>query len=108
MEAFALGEYLTPVATLPLEKKRQVQGYTTDLNLLYGAMQARDYGQAKTLIASLKAAAKDFPAAKADGAVAGYTLASDLAVEEAKANLLAKESDKACLLYTSPSPRDRG
>ena len=95
MEAFALGEYLTPVATLPREKKRQVQGYITDLNLLYDAMQARDYGRAKTLIASLKAAAKDFPAAKADGAVAGYTLASDLAIEEAKANLLAKESDKA-------------
>ena len=95
MEAFALGEYLTPVATLPREKKRQVQGYITDLNLLYDAMQARDYGRAKTLIASLKTAAKDFPAAKADGAVAGYTLASDLAIEEAKANLLAKESDKA-------------
>lgn len=95
MEAFALGEYLTPVATLPREKKRQVQGYITDLNLLYGAMQARDYGRAKELVTSLKDAARDFPAAKAEGAIAGYTLASDLAIEEAKANLLAKESDKA-------------
>lgn len=95
MEAFALGEYLTPVATLPREKKRRVQGYLTELNLLYGAMQARDYGQAKTLVANLKEKAKDFPAAKADGAIAGYTLASDLAIEEAKANLLAKESDNA-------------
>ena len=97
MEAFALGEYLTPVATLPREKKRKVQGYITDLNLLYGAMQARDYVRAKKLITSLKAAAKDFPAAKAEGAVAGYTLASDLAIEEAKANLLAKESEKAAI-----------
>ena len=95
MEAFALGEYLSPVATLPREKKREVQGYITDLNLLYGAMQARDYTRAKSLIASLKAVAKDFPAAKADGAIAGYTLASDLAIEEAKASLLAKNSDKA-------------
>lgn len=95
MEAFAIGEFLTPVATLPREKKRQVQGYITELNLLYGAMQARDYGRAQTLITSLKAQAKDFPAAKADGAVAGYTLASDLAIEEAKANLLAKNSEKA-------------
>ena len=95
MEAFALGEYLSPVATLPREKKRQVQGYITDLNLLYGAMQARDYGRAKTLITSLKSMASDFPAAKAEGAVAGYTLASDLAIEEAKANLLAKNSEKA-------------
>ena len=30
-----------------------------------------------------------------DSAIAGYTLASDLAIEEAKAHLLAKESDKA-------------
>ena len=95
MEAFALGEYLTPVATLPREKKRQVQGYITDLNMLYGAMQARDYGRAKVLITSLKSMARDFPAAKAEGAVAGYTLASDLAIEEAKANLLAKNSEKA-------------
>ena len=95
MEAFALGEYLTPVATLPREKKRKVQGYITDLNLLYGAMQARDYSRAKNLITSLKTMAKDFPAAKAEGAIAGYTLASDLAIEEAKANLLAKESEKA-------------
>ena len=95
MEAFMLGEYLTPVATLPREKKRQVQGYITDLNLLYGVMQARDYGQAKSLITSLKKMAKDFPAAKAEGAIAGYTLASDLAIEEAKANLLAKKSDEA-------------
>ena len=95
MEAFAIGEYLTPVATLPREKKRQVQGYITELNLLYGAMQARDYGRAKELIVSLKTMAKDFPAAKAEGAVAGYTLASNLAVEEAKAMLLVKNREKA-------------
>lgn len=95
MEAYALGEFLAPVATLPREKKRQVQGYITELNLLYGAMQARDYTTAKTLVASLKGMAKDFPGAKADGAIAGYTLASDLAIEEAKANLLAKDNAKA-------------
>lgn len=95
MEAYALGEFLAPVATLPREKKRQVQGYITELNLLYGAMQARDYTTAQTLVTSLKGMAKDFPAAKADGAIAGYTLASDLAIEEAKANLLAKDNAKA-------------
>ncbi|MDP0491542.1 MAG: hypothetical protein Q7Q71_10865 [Verrucomicrobiota bacterium JB023] len=95
MEAFALGEYLEPVATLPLSRKRQVQGYIRDLNLLYGAMQARDYGRAKELVTALKSQARDFPAAKADGAIAGYTLASDLAIEEAKAALLAKQNDKA-------------
>jgi hypothetical protein len=95
MEAYALGEYLAPVATLPLEKKRRVAEYVRDLHELYGTLQARDYTKTKELADRLKAAAKDFPSSKVDSAIAGYTLASDLAVEEAKAHLLARENDKA-------------
>ncbi len=95
MEAFALGEYLSPVATLPLEKKRRVAEYVRDLHELYGTLQARDYTKTMELADRLKSAAKDFPSSKVDSAIAGYTLASDLAIEEAKAHLLAKESDKA-------------
>lgn len=95
MEAFAVGEFLAPVATLPLEKKLKVLNYTRDINEVYGALQARDFGKAKELADRLKSAAKDFPSSKMDGAIAGYTLASDLAIEEAKAHLLAKENDKA-------------
>lgn len=95
MEAFALGEYLAPVATLPLEKKRRVSEYIRDLNELYGTLQAHDYTKTMELAARLKIAAKDFPSSKVDSAIAGYTLASDLAIEEAKAHLLMKESDKA-------------
>ncbi len=94
MEAYALGEYLAPVATLPLEKKRRVAEYTRDLNELYGTLQAHDYTRTMELAARLKSAAKDFPSSKVDSAIAGYTLASDLAIEEAKAHLLAKELDK--------------
>lgn len=95
MEAFALGEYLSPVATLPLEKKRRVALYVRDLHELYGALQARDYVRGKTLSNQLKAAAKDFPSSKVDSVISGYTLASDLAIEEAKAHLLARNSDQA-------------
>ena len=95
MEAFALGEYLEPVATLPRERKRKVQQYIRDLNDLYGMMQARDYGRAREMVAKLKTQAGDFPTAKADSAIAGYTLASDLAIEEAKAHLIGGDSDKA-------------
>ncbi len=95
MEAYALGEYLSPVATLPLEKKRKVLEYTRDLNELYGALQAHDYTRTKELAVRLKTSAKDFPSSKVDSAIAAYTLASDLAIEEAKAHLLAKENDKA-------------
>ena len=95
MEAFALGEYLAPVATLPLEKKRRIADYVRDLHELYGTLQARDYTRTKELAARLKESARDFPSSKVDSAIAAYTLASDLAIEEAKAHLLGGDSDKA-------------
>jgi len=95
MEAYALGEYLAPVATLPLEKKQRIANYFRDLNELYGTLQARDYTKTQELASRLKSAAKDFPSSKVDSAIAAYTLASDLAIEEAKAHLLARESTKA-------------
>ncbi|QTN34077.1 hypothetical protein HZ994_17710 [Akkermansiaceae bacterium] len=95
MEAYALGEYLAPVATLPLEKKLRVAAYVRDLHELYGTLQARDYVKTKELAARLKETAKDFPSSKVDSAIAGYTLASDLAIEEAKSHLIARDADKA-------------
>ncbi len=95
MEAYALGEYLAPVATLPLDKKRRVAEYVRDLHELYGTLQARDYVRGKTLSDRLKENAKDFPSSKVDSAISAYTLASDLAIEEAKAHLIARDSDKA-------------
>ena len=95
LEAYALGEYLSPVATLSLEKKRKVADYFRDLNELYGTLQAHDYTRTIELAARLKLQAKDFPSSKVDSAIAGYTLASDLAIEEAKGHLLSKNSDKA-------------
>lgn len=95
MEAFALGEYLGPVATLPLEKKRRVADYVRDLHELYGALQARDYTRSKQLAAKLKETARDFPSSKVDSVIAAHTLASDIAIEEAKAHLLGGDSDKA-------------
>ncbi len=95
MEAFALGEFLGPVATLQLDKKRRVAEYIRDLHELYGTLQARNYTKTIELTARLKRVAKDFPSAKVDSAIAAYTLASDLAIEEAKVHLLAKEKDKA-------------
>ncbi len=95
MEAYALGEYLGPVATLPLEKKLRVAAYVRDLHELYGTLQARDYVKGKELATRLKTVAKDFPSSKVDSAIAAYTLASDLAIEEAKSHLLARNSDKA-------------
>lgn len=95
MEAYALGEYLAPIATLPLDKKRRVAEYVRDLHELYGTLQARDYVRGKILSDRLKETAKDYPSSKVDSAIAAYTLASDLAIEEAKTHLLSRDSDKA-------------
>lgn len=95
MEAYALGEYLSPVATLPIDKKRRVALYVRDLHELYGTLQARDYVRGKELADKLKETAKDFPSSKVDSMISGYTLASDLAIEEAKTHLLSRDSDKA-------------
>ena len=95
MEAYALREYLSPVATLPIDKKRRIALYVRDLHELYGALQARDYVRGKELSDQLKKGAKDFPSSKVDSLISGYTLASDLAIEDAKAQLLARNSEKA-------------
>lgn len=95
MEAFALGEYLTPIATLSLDKKLRVSNYVKDLHELQGTLQARDYTKGRMLADRLKSTAKDFPSSKVDSAIAAYTLASDLAIEEAKAHMLARNTDKA-------------
>ncbi|RYD66370.1 MAG: hypothetical protein EOP84_31235 [Verrucomicrobiaceae bacterium] len=54
MEAYALGEYLAPVATLPLDKKRRIAEYVRDLHELYGTLQARDYTKTQELATRLK------------------------------------------------------
>jgi hypothetical protein len=95
MEAFAIGEFLAPLATLPLDKKVRVQQYWRDLNELYGAVQARDFETAKTINARLKKAARDYPSSKADSVISGLTLKSDLLIEDAKGLLLSRESEKA-------------
>jgi len=95
MEAFALGEYLEPLATLPRTKKRRVALYIRDLHELYGTLQARDYTRARELADKIKKNVTDFPSAKVDSAIAAHTLASDMAIESAKAHLIGKNTEKA-------------
>ncbi len=95
MEGFALGEYLGPVATYPYDKKRRIAEYIRDLHELYETLQVRDYTRTMVLAEKLKKSVRDFPSSKVDSAIAGYTLASDLAIEEAKAHLMAKDAEKA-------------
>lgn len=101
MEAFVLGEFLAPVATLSMEKKLKIADYFHDLNELLGSLNARDYTKAIALTANLKTQAKDFPSSRADSMIAGHTMASDLLIEEAKSLFLAKEVVKAGAKFQS-------
>jgi len=95
MEAFAVGEFLAPIQTLELEKKRRVQLYIRDLYELHGSLEAKDLTRATELIASLKSQAKDFPASKAESPIAGMKMAANLNIEAAKAALIGKDNETA-------------
>jgi len=95
MEAFAVGEYLAPLATLETARKRRVLEHVRGLHELYGAVQARDYLKAREINDRLKASARDYPSSKVDSVIAAHTLASDFSLNEAKAHLLANRSDLA-------------
>ena len=95
MSRVAPGEVRSALPDSAPEQPEPFADVMRDLNELYGMMQARDYGAAKELIAKLRSQARDFPTAKASSAIAGYTLASDLSIEKAKAMLLEGESEAA-------------
>jgi len=95
MEAFAVGEFLAPIQTLELEKKRRVQLYIRNLYELHGALEAKDLTRATELVTALKKQAKDFPSSRAESPIAGMKMAANLNIEAAKAALLQKDNETA-------------
>jgi roadblock/LC7 domain-containing protein len=63
-EAFAVGEYVPEIRTLPREKKRQTLEFVQKANKLLSTMEAKDYTEAEKLINDLGKTAKDFDASK--------------------------------------------
>lgn len=93
LEAFVIGEFLEPIATLDRDKKRKIQSYSNDLFSLYDAIQARDYGRARELTIKLKGQATDFPSSKAESVISGNVIASNLAITRAK-KALAEDNEE--------------
>lgn len=87
-EAYAIGEFLPIVQTIPADHRRKVLEYVRDGNALVKAMDVRDYVQAKALMDSLKKQAADFDYTKAQGAIAAYSRVSDGHIRAAKLALL--------------------
>ena len=64
-EAMTVGEYVPEIRTLPRAKKRLALEFTQKSNQLLGAMEAKDYTTAETLIEGLSKTAKDFDGTQA-------------------------------------------
>ena len=93
-EAFAIGEFLPAVQTVPANERRQILEYVRDGHALVKAMDVHDYTKAQILLESLKKQSKDFDSTKAEGAIAAYTRVSDGHVRAAKLALMKNDQEK--------------
>ncbi len=93
-EAFAIGEFLPAVQTVPTEDRRKILDYVRDGYALVNFMDVHDYTNAKILLEALKKRSKDFDSTKAEGAIAAYTRVSDSHVRAAKMALMQGDQEK--------------
>ena len=93
-EAFAIGEFLPSVQTVPATQRRKILEYVRDGNDLVNAMDVRDYARAQVLLANLKKHSSDFDSTKAEGAIAAYTRVSDGHLRAAKIALMKGDEEK--------------
>lgn len=94
-EAYAVGEFMPAIRTLPREQKRKVLEFVRESYKLIAALDAKDYTAAKELAAKLKASAGDFDATKAEAAIATYTRVSDMHINAAKLAASQRDNEKA-------------
>ncbi len=94
-EAYLVGEYMPTINTLPRAKKRKVLAFVREAYVLLNAIDVKDYAVASQKIATLKGMAKDFDSTKAEAAVATYSRASDMHINQAKIHLGARDTEKA-------------
>lgn len=93
-EAFAIGEFLPVVQTVPAQERRKILEYVRDGHALVKAMDVRDYARAQILLESLKKSSSDFDSTKAEGAIAAYTRVSDGHLRAAKIALMKGDETK--------------
>ena len=87
-EAYAIGEFLPVLQTVPAPERRIVLEYVRSGNDLIKAMDVRDYTQAKIILGALKKRSSDFDSTKAEGAIAAFTRASNGHIRSAQIALI--------------------
>jgi hypothetical protein len=96
-EAYAVGEFMPAIRTLPRDQKRKVLEFVRESYKLIAALDAKDYSVAKELTAKLKTSAGDFDATKAEAAIATYTRVSDMHINAAKLAASQSDNEKAAV-----------
>jgi hypothetical protein len=94
-EAFAIGEYMPELRTLPRDDKRQALAFTQKTNQLISALEVKDYTLAEKLVHDLEQTAKDFDNSKPMAAI--ETAKTVAAMHLAKAKNAAVNGDRTTL-----------
>ncbi len=94
-EAFAVGEYLPELRTLPRDDKRQALAFEQKSNQLISALEVKDYTLAMKLVTDLQTTAKDFDNSKPMAAI--ETARTVAAMHLAKARNAAVSNDRVTL-----------
>ena len=94
-EAYAVGEFMPSISTLPRERKRKVLEFVRESYKLIAAINVKDYATAEKITNNMKAMASDFNGNKADAAIATYTRVSNMHIMTAKTYVASNEIDKA-------------
>jgi hypothetical protein len=94
-EAYAVGEFMPAIRTLPRDKKRKVLEFVRESYKLIAALDVKDYTRAKELNDKLKETAGDFDPTKAEAAIATYTRVSDMHINAAKLAASQGDNEKA-------------
>ena len=94
-EAYAVGEFMPSIRTLPRDKKRKVLEFVRESYKLIAALDVKDYTAARELTARLKASSGDFDPTKAEAAIATYTRVSDMHINAAKLAASQGDNEKA-------------
>lgn len=94
-EAYAVGEFMPGIRTLPRERKRKVLEFVRESYKLLAAIDVKDYATAEKISAKMKTMASDYNGNKADAAIATYTRVSNMHIMTAKTHAASNEIDKA-------------
>lgn len=93
-QAFAMGEYLPSVQSIPRDEKRKILGYSQNAFQLVNSIEVKDYTLASQLIEEMKGQAKDFDYSKPTAAVESAKLTSNMKLRTAKNAALRGDNEK--------------